>query len=145
MTRPLTPPRLVVGAAITDDPDQPRSALVARRSRPADLAGCWEFPGGKVEPGETPQQALVRELREELDVTVSLGTEVLGPDGGSWPISDSYVLRVWLATLTTGTPTPGDSHDRVRWVPVAELPQLTDWVPADQPIAAAICAHLSTP
>lgn len=138
------PRQLVVGAAITDDPDHPRSVLVARRSRPADLAGRWEFPGGKVEQGETPQQALVRELREELDVTVALGAEVPGPDGGSWPISNCYDLRVWLATLTTGTPNPGDSHDRVRWVPVAELPHLTDWVPADRPIAEAICSDLST-
>lgn len=137
--------QLVVGAVITDDPDHPRSILVARRNRPADLTGRWEFPGGKVEQDEIPQRALVRELREELDITIVLGAEVPGPDDGSWPISDRYALRVWLATLTGGTPTPGDSHDRVQWVPVAELPHLTDWVPADRPIAESISAVLASP
>lgn len=135
--------RLVVGAVITDHPEHPRAVLVARRNRPADLAGRWEFPGGKVEPGETPQQALVREVREELDVTVDLGAEVPGPGGGAWPVSDHYVLRAWLATITAGAPLPGVSHDRVRWVPVRELPHLPDWVPADQPIAATVCTTLS--
>jgi 8-oxo-dGTP diphosphatase len=59
--------QVVVGAAIVRD----RRVLAARRSAPAALAGGWEFPGGKVEPGERPEQTLIRELHEEIGIDVS--------------------------------------------------------------------------
>ena len=77
--RPQSPTMLVVAAAIVDDLARPQRLLAARRRAPAELAGGWEFPGGKVEPDETPVAALHRELREELAVSVRLGAEVLGP------------------------------------------------------------------
>ncbi|MFM7212080.1 MAG: NUDIX domain-containing protein, partial [Actinomycetota bacterium] len=69
---------VVVAAAILRD----GRYLAARRTRPAWAAGRWEFPGGKVEPGETEQQALVREIREELGVEI----EVVRRFSGEWPL-----------------------------------------------------------
>jgi len=109
-------PVLVVAAAIVDDLDNPSALLAARRARPASLAGRWEFPGGKVDPGETPQEALHRELREELGVRVALGDELVGPDDGAWRLSDTYVMRLWFAEVSSGTPEPLVEHDELRWL-----------------------------
>lgn len=94
--------------------------LVARRTRPGAIAGRYEFPGGKVEPGETAESALVRELAEELRVTAVLGAEI---GGGPWPIADTHELRLWWAR-TDDDPVPGDSHDEVRWLPLAEIAEI---------------------
>ena len=80
----MTQPILVVAAAIVDHLDNPRELLAARRSVPPSLAGRWEFPGGKVEPGEAPLNALEREIDEELGVGLRLGAELVGPDDGAW-------------------------------------------------------------
>ena len=87
--------QLVVGAVIVDSLADPQYVLAARRSRPEALKGRWEFPGGKVEEGEAPDAALIREVREEIDVTLMLGHE-LTPSGRDWPISDKLTLRIFL-------------------------------------------------
>ncbi|AGS71594.1 (deoxy)nucleoside triphosphate pyrophosphohydrolase [Streptomyces collinus] len=106
---------LVVGAALLDD----GRLLAARRSAPAELAGRWELPGGKVETGERPEDALVRELREELGVDA----EPVARVPGEWPLRPPYVLRVWTARLRPGSaaPRPLQDHDRLRWLTPAEL------------------------
>jgi len=116
----MTMPDLIVvaGALITD-----AKLLVAQRNRPPELAGLWELPGGKVAPGESDEQALARELNEELGIDVTVGArcgaEVALPGG---------TLRAYLVH-THQAPRPHD-HRALRWVGADELDDLP-WVPAD--------------
>jgi 8-oxo-dGTP diphosphatase len=112
---------VVAGALISDG-----ALLVAQRARPPELAGLWELPGGKVAAGETDAEALVRELREELGVEVTVGARL----GAEVPLSAAMTLRAYLVTQTGGVVHPHDHH-ALRWVRVAELPDLP-WVPADR-------------
>ena len=126
--------QVVVGAAIVRD----GKVLAARRTAPASAAGRWEFPGGKVEPGETDADSLVREIDEELGV----GITVDGWLGGEQPVGERYVLRVALATLVHGEPTPTE-HDRVRWLGADELDEV-DWLEPDRPFLTELSALLPT-
>jgi len=116
---------LVVGAALFD-PDG--RVLAAQRDRPPELAGRWEFPGGKVEPGESETAALVRECREELGV----GIQVQDRLGGDLPVAGGGLLRVWRGRITTGQPSPRE-HRALRWLAPDELDDV-DWLPADRPL-----------
>jgi 8-oxo-dGTP diphosphatase len=138
---PLLAPRLVVGAAIVDDLDRPTRLLAARRTGPPALAGGWELPGGKVDPGEDSVTALHREVREELGVLVELGKEVPGPVDGAWPLGDRYLMRVWLARVTTGRPEPLEDHDELRWVTPQEAAALP-WLAPDRPALAWAAGRL---
>ncbi|WP_432926162.1 (deoxy)nucleoside triphosphate pyrophosphohydrolase [Microbispora sp. CA-135349] len=120
--------RLVVGAAIVGD----GRLLAAQRSGPPELRGGWEFPGGKVDPGEDERAALVRECAEELGVEVVLGTRV----GGDWPLANGYVMHVWLAAVVEGVPRPLE-HLALRWLEPHELYDVP-WLAADLPVVAAI-------
>ncbi|WP_143203997.1 (deoxy)nucleoside triphosphate pyrophosphohydrolase, partial [Streptomyces kebangsaanensis] len=117
---------VVVGAALLDGD----RLLAARRSAPPELAGRWELPGGKVEPGERPEDALVRELREELGVEA----EVVERVPGSWPLRAPYELRVWTARLRPGSavPEPLQDHDELRWLAPAEIWSVP-WLEQDVP------------
>ena len=149
---------LVVAAAILDDLVRPTRLLAARRSAPKTLAGSWEFPGGKVEVGESPQAALRRELREELGVEIEIGDLVAGPDaadpesGGvqsddlglasdvvllTWPIHQGHRMLVWTATIASGDPVPLEDHDELRWLDLGEW-DTVPWLPADLPIVDAV-------
>ena len=135
MTRPV----LVVAAALVDDLAAPGALLAARRRSPVSLAGRWEFPGGKVEPGESPEDAVHREIREELGVAVELGEELAGPDDGAWWLSDRYVMRLWLARVTAGEPRPLVEHDDLRWLPRGQW-LTVPWLDADVRIVEALAA-----
>ncbi|WP_460993521.1 NUDIX domain-containing protein [Sinomonas soli] len=113
--------------------------LAARRTAPPAFAGLWEFPGGKVEDGESAEEGLRRELDEELGVAVALGPEVPGPLPQGWPLNDRAAMRVWLAEVRAGVPEPLQDHDELRWVGL-EGDALTelDWIPADFPIVDAV-------
>jgi 8-oxo-dGTP diphosphatase len=121
---------LVVAAAIVDDLAGPSRVLAARRVGPRALAGGWEFPGGKVEPGEDPVVALHRELDEELRVRVRLGEEIRPPGGGAWPMAAGLEMRLWFALVTAGSPVLTDSHDELRWLTADQLDDVP-WLPAD--------------
>ena len=127
---------LVVAAAIVDDLRAPTLLLSARRSAPKSLAGRWEFPGGKVEPGERAIDALHRELAEELGVAATIGDQVPAPDGRDWPVTKGYFMRVWFATIDS-EPAPLLDHDELRWLAPTEF-RSVPWLDADLPIVDAI-------
>jgi 8-oxo-dGTP diphosphatase len=123
---------VVVGAAIIED----GRLLSAQRAEPAELAGGWEFPGGKVDPGESDEDALIRECVEELGVKVKLTDRV----GGDWPLGRQSVLRVWTAEILEGTPQALE-HTALRWLTADELYDV-DWLPGDLPLVEVIREHL---
>ncbi len=120
----------MAGALIADG-----ALLVAQRSRPPELAGLWELPGGKVASGESEPEALARELHEELGVQVQVGGRI----GGDVP-SGPVILRAYLVTLTGGELHPHD-HTALRWVRCVDLDDLP-WVPADRAWLADLRALL---
>lgn len=125
---------LVVACALVDTD---RRVLIAQRPEGKHMAGMWEFPGGKVDPGETPEAALIRELREELDVeTKQACLAPLSFASHSYEhmhlLMPLYVCRRWQ-----GTPRARE-HKALKWV----RPQaLRDYPmpPADEPLIAALC------
>ena len=135
----------VVGGAVVDSLAAPRTLLVARRTAPPQFAGMWEFPGGKVDPGEAPERALHRELLEELGVEVRLGPELSAESPTGWPLNGRAAMRVWFAELAAGTPQPLEDHDELRWVALADPAEVLGlpWIPADLPIVEALLAAVA--
>jgi 8-oxo-dGTP diphosphatase len=121
----------VVAAVITDARDR---VLLARRTAGRDLAGRWEFPGGKREPGETPDAALVRELREELGIEVDVGAAVIDVPQ-AYPDKRLH-LDVRRVTAWRGTPR-GREGQALAWVPSDKLVRYA-MPPADRPVVAAL-------
>jgi 8-oxo-dGTP diphosphatase len=125
----------VVGAAIIQD----GRCLVAQRGPTMSLAGKWEFPGGKVEAGEEPQAALVREIAEELGLQIDVGV-LLG--SGSAQVGSLVVhLDVHAATITSGVLALRE-HAQVRWATSDQISHF-DWAEADVPCVALVQAWLS--
>ncbi len=114
---------LVMGAALV----RHGRVLATRRTHPPEAAGLWEFPGGKVEPGEDPDDAIVREIREELGCTV----EVTGRLAGEQPVKAGYTLRVAVAEIVDGEPVPHE-HDALRWLGPEEI-DAVEWLAPDLP------------
>jgi 8-oxo-dGTP diphosphatase len=120
----------VVGAVIVDQ----GLVLCAKRGPHGSLAGMWEFPGGKIEPGETPREALQREIDEELGCTVSVGDHV---ETTSHQYDFGIVtLTTFYCDLVSGTPTLTE-HEAVRWLSPTNLAEL-EWAPADLPAVEKI-------
>jgi len=124
---------IVVGAAIISE----GRLLAAQRAAPVSLAGGWELPGGKVDPGESDEAALIRECKEELGVMVELVHRV----EGDWPLGENKTLRVWTARLTEGEPEALE-HLALRWLASDELDDVA-WLPGDRPVVEAIRPYLS--
>jgi len=129
----------VVGAVIANSLVRPTRVLAARRRDVAVADGPWEFPGGKVEPGETPREALARELREELGIEAVISDEIDEPRCG-WVISDALRLRLFLAE-TSETPHPGPDHDELVWLEVDRLDSFP-WMPVDREALGAVAAAI---
>ncbi|WP_374209717.1 (deoxy)nucleoside triphosphate pyrophosphohydrolase [Glycomyces sp. TRM65418] len=124
---------MVVGAAIRSG----ARVLAAARAYPPELAGLWEFPGGKVEPDETETEALIRECREELGVAITVGERVGGDlvTGGG-----RFLLRVYFAQLQGGEPVAKE-HAELRWLAVGELDSVP-WLPGNRPVVEALRGRL---
>jgi 8-oxo-dGTP diphosphatase len=116
----------VVAAALVVD----GRVLAARRRTPPG----WEFPGGKIEPGEHPEQALRRECREELDIDVRI-VALLGRAA-----ADGIDLQLWQVE-TAGTPAAGVDHHELRWVGATDADAL-DWLPVDRALLGAVRPQL---
>lgn len=125
----------VAGAVFVND----GLVFAAKRGQGKNMAGKWEFPGGKVERGETPKEALARELYEELHIEATIGDRIT---------TTEYNYDFGTVSLTTFYCVAAEStqpvlteHEEVRWVPVSELDQL-DWAPADIPAVELIMEKL---
>lgn len=116
----------VVGAVIVNEKGE---ILCALRSDKMSSPGMWEFPGGKIEPGETPEQSLKREIQEELDVEIEVGELVEDANHPSPPIQ--VHLLTYYANIIRGYP-KAKEHEKLEWHPVKELTRL-NWAPADLP------------
>jgi 8-oxo-dGTP diphosphatase len=121
-------PVVVVAAAVIAN----GRVLAARRSRPPELAGKWELPGGKVEPGETDAGALARELVEELGVETTVSERI----GGEVDLGDNMVLRCYRAEIVSGRPAPVE-HDAVLWLDAGGLAAV-DWLDPDREVLAEL-------
>jgi 8-oxo-dGTP diphosphatase len=130
---PLVKLVLVAAVALIDVDGR---VLLARRPEGKAMAGLWEFPGGKVEPGETPEAALIRELDEELGIeTWQSCLAPLSFASHTYPdfhlLMPLYACRKWQ-----GVPRPRE-HDGLKWVAVRDLPHYP-MPPADRPLVAVL-------
>ena len=127
-------PVVLVAAVVLIDPDG--RVLLAERPEGKHLAGLWEFPGGKLQPGETPEAALIRELAEELGIDVH--ASCLAPftfASHAYPdfhlLMPLYVCRRWTGIVTAR------ENQRLKWVRPARLGEYP-MPPADKPLVAML-------
>lgn len=124
----------VVGAVLL----QNGTVLCAQRSEQMTLPHLWEFPGGKIEIDETPQEALKRELAEELLIEAEIGGQV---ETTSYEYDFGIVtLTTFYCTLKKGKPTLTE-HAEIRWVEPCNLDEL-EWAPADIPAVQKIMKEM---
>lgn len=124
--------QVVAGVASQGD-----TVLACRRAPGRASGGLWEFPGGKVEPGERPQDALTRELREELDADVSVGALL---DRSTVPVGELVIdLACYEVSFRGAPPVHSTDHDELRWVTREQLGEL-DWATPDLPMVRRLTA-----
>jgi 8-oxo-dGTP diphosphatase len=122
--------RIVTAGIIRKD----NAYLIAKRKAGGDLSGKWEFPGGKVKPGEDEREGLVRELEEELAITVTVGEFLCGTRFQH--NLKSYELHAYFVEIVGGTLTLLE-HDEIRWVGREDF-DLFDFADSDQVIVKAL-------
>ena len=123
-----------VVAAIIKDKD----TILATRRGYGEFVNMWEFPGGKVEVGETNEEALIREIREELSITISVDQFVTTVDY-DYP-NFHLTMHCFLCTQVNGTLTLNE-HNDARWIHSSELDEL-NWLPADLEILQELKKYL---
>lgn len=129
----------VAAAVIADTLPNPGKIFAAARGY-GEQKGGWEFPGGKIEPGETPQQALLREIREELAVTVTVGPYL---DTISWDYPAFHLeMDCFWCTIASGTLTLNEAQD-ARWLTAGDL-NTVPWLPADRTILPKIAEAMQS-
>lgn len=128
----MTPVRVVAAVMERDG-----KYLACRRASHKSLAGLWEFPGGKVEPGETDEYALRREILEELGVEIAVGSYLATSFNKAGRLDIELVA--YLARLTEGKVARSADHDELRWLAPDELSHL-EWAPADIPFLQIVAS-----
>ena len=117
----------VAAAVIKATNDKSEPIIFATQRGYGDLKGGWEFPGGKIEEGETPQEALKREIREELDTEISVGN-IIDTIEYDYPTFHLSMDCFWCQILS------GDlvlkEHEAAKWLTKEKLDSV-DWLPAD--------------
>lgn len=127
----------VVGAIV----ERNGAVFAARRNAERSAGGLWEFPGGKIEAGETAEEALRRELQEELGVDVAVGPFV---DRSLSGVGTARIeLSCYVAQFEGEDPTASSDHDAMQWVPLEELSTL-QWAPGDVPLLDGLPDRLAT-
>lgn len=126
----------VVGAVIINDHDEILGAL---RSKEMTLPGYWEFPGGKIEPGEDHQAALVREIKEELLCDIEVG-EFIADIVHEYP-NVKVRLITYKAKIISGDPVAAE-HEKLDWIAPKDIRNL-QWAPADIPTIEILCSEMS--
>ncbi len=111
------------------------SRILAAQRMSGEYAGCWEFPGGKHEKGETARQALKREISEELGILISTGQHIctVEYDYESFHLS----MDCFICTIMEGVPEPKEGQ-KIKWLFPHELSRV-NWLPADRTILEKIC------
>lgn len=129
--------RVVAAIIVRQERPGVRQVLACRRTHPPVLAGKWEFPGGKVEPGESDEVALHREIAEELGVTILIE----GALGGELPmVGGAGVWQPYVASIQVGEPRLVD-HDAMRWLAGGELADV-EWLASDVPVMSDVAQLL---
>jgi 8-oxo-dGTP diphosphatase len=125
--------RIVVTAAVIE---RDGAYLLTTRPEGTHLAGCWEFPGGKCEAGETPEQSLERELREELDVASTVAREIYRTE---YRYPERFLELRFFSCQISGEPRPMQGQ-QVRWVRREQLDMLK-FPPADEEFVRRLMAN----
>lgn len=117
------------------------NVLACRRAPGKSAAGRWEFPGGKVDDDETPEAAIVREIREELGLSISVDVLI---DRSVTTVGDNDIDLACYLVTSVDVPTRSTDHDELRWVPLSSLPML-DWASPDLPAVAILTSPAFQP
>ena len=111
--------------------------LATRRGQGMDHAGLWEFPGGKLHPDESYESCIIREIKEELNVTIRITGKLIASEY-EYPDKRINLIPFW-AEIVDGT-LHSNEHDRVEWFSASQLMRLA-WPGADMPIVEQVIAH----